>query len=67
MRHGVIPASSTAGVALSVIFSGGTFLYAACVHLLPEATNTANFTADKQALLVLAALVPPILCAGHHH
>ena len=29
--------SHPAGAALCVIFSGGTFLYAACVHVLPEA------------------------------
>ena len=29
--------SSTTGAALCVIFSGGTFLYASCMHVLPEA------------------------------
>ena len=35
---GLVPfLSNPIGAALCVIFSGGTFLYAACVHVLPEA------------------------------
>ena len=37
---GLVPfLSHPSGAALCVIFSGGTFLYAACVHVLPEARH----------------------------
>lgn len=51
--------SHPAGAALCVIFSGGTFLYAACVHVLPEAREAG----PGGSLSRYAGHMPPrILC-----
>ena len=57
---------SAYGVALCILFSAGTFLYAACVHLLPDAKN---FTGPKLGTLVAAAALPCVITSlgGHHH
>ena len=34
--------SSPVGVAVCLLVSGGTFLYAACIHILPEALHTSE-------------------------
>jgi hypothetical protein len=54
------------GVALSVLFSAGTFVYAACVHLLPHASNLST---ARLATLAVAAGVPCLLnsLGLHHH
>ena len=67
---------------LAMLFSGGTFLYVATVHILPElqsmgtthSTDGATivreqkgFTKLELLVMVLGALAPLILSIGHHH
>jgi solute carrier family 39 (zinc transporter), member 9 len=65
LRQAASLGDNSASVALSVLFSAGTFLYAACVHLLP---NASNLNAARLATLTLAAAVPCIFnSVGLHH
>lgn len=56
---------------IAMLFSAGTFLYVATVHVLPELTN--NETGSKKLklnellCLVLGAILPLFLTFGHHH
>ena len=55
---------SGAFVALAVLFSAGTFLYAACVHMLPKSLTTRGLLA-----IAAGAVVPCTvnLLHEHHH
>lgn len=62
--------SSPPAVALCVIFSGGTFLYAATMHILPEVlggSGGARMGGAQLAAVVAGALLPVALSWGHHH
>ncbi|CAB3992066.1 zinc transporter ZIP9 isoform X1 [Paramuricea clavata] len=72
--------SSVNGTGMAMLFSAGTFLYVATVHVLPETTNIAHSstaTADAEGHehqkksdllpLVLGIIFPLILTATHHH
>ena len=55
-------------IALCLIFSGGTFLYAACLHVLPESLSGKGRHAAAQAgCIVLASGVPLAFSFWHHH
>jgi len=68
---------SATGIAM--LFSAGTFLYVATVHVLPEVTNIGHGHShggggDKGGLakselfmLILGAIMPLFLTMGHHH
>lgn len=57
-----------AAVALCVIFSGGTFLYAATMHILPEVLGDSGHMSSVQlAAVVVGSLLPVALSWGHHH
>lgn len=55
-------------VALAVLFSAGTFLYAACVHMMPSVSDK-SFTLSSLVALLLGALLPCTinLFDVHHH
>ena len=60
-----------------MLFSAGTFLYVATVHVLPEVTSghshggdkgdKAGFSKSELAMLILGAVAPLFLSIGHHH
>ncbi len=67
---------------IAMLFSAGTFLYVATVHVLPEVVNKSGgagggggghgghgggFSKCDLLLLVLGALTPLLLTLGHHH
>ncbi len=65
---------------IAMLFSAGTFLYVATVHVLPEVTSGggnergggghshgASFSKCDLVLLVVGALAPLLLTLGHHH
>ncbi len=58
-------------IALCVLFSGGTFLYAACIHILPEIMgDKGRLTRGELAAVVGGSLVPILFSAlqgDHHH
>ena len=70
---------SATGIAM--LFSAGTFLYVATVHVLPEVTNIGHghshggggggdkggFSKSELFMLILGAIMPLFLNIGHHH
>ena len=58
---------------LAMLFSAGTFLYVATMHVLPEVTNMGSgehshgFSKTELVLLTLGALLPLLMTLGHHH
>lgn len=69
--------SSVNATGLSMLFSAGTFLYVATVHVLPELTNRTSGNChgsgggslrfSELAALVVGSLLPALLTTGHHH
>jgi zinc transporter 9 len=61
--------SSPAAVALCVIFSGGTFLHAATMHILPEVLSggSGHMSGAQLAAVTVGSLLPVALSWGHHH
>ncbi|KAA0197982.1 hypothetical protein HAZT_HAZT002374 [Hyalella azteca] len=67
--------SDSANTSIAMLFSAGTFLYVATVHILPDITNSS--TADPDApkhvtckqfiFLIIGAFVPLLFSLGHHH
>merc|ERR1712192_281340 len=67
------------GTGTAMLFSAGTFLYVATVHVLPEVTNVGHghshgggegksgFSKAELVTLVLGAILPLFLTMGHHH
>lgn len=69
-----------AATGVAMLFSAGTFLYVATVHVLPEVTGGGHShgpspAADKQPgfskaelfMLILGAVLPLFMTVGHHH
>ena len=55
---------------LAMLFSAGTFLYVATMHVLPEVTNMGHgqsFSKKELLLLTVGALLPLFMTLGHHH
>lgn len=79
--HGSLDTLAATGVAM--LFSAGTFLYVATVHVLPEVTNVGHghshggggaggekgggFSAAELGMLTLGAILPLFMTMGHHH
>lgn len=54
-------------IALCVLFSGGTFLYAACMHILPEIMGDGPLSWGRLAWLLAGASLPVLFSVGHTH
>lgn len=65
---------------IAMLFSAGTFLYVATVHVLPEiavqshrhstsdnSIETKGFKKTELFALVIGALLPLLLSVNHHH
>ncbi len=64
---------------VAMLFSAGTFLYVATVHVLPEVTNLGHghgagsgdsgggFSKSEMIVLIVGAIMPLFLTMGHHH
>ena len=68
----VVPALTTpVAVSLAILFSGGTFLHAATMHILPEVVGgggCGHAMGGEQLVAVAAGCVlPALLSWGHHH
>eukprot|EP00884_Botryococcus_braunii_P023110 jgi/Botrbrau1/9483/Bobra.0252s0101.1 len=64
----IIPAlASQTAISLCVLFSGGTFLYAACMHILPEIMGDGALTAPQLAYLLAGAAAPVGFSMWHTH
>jgi len=79
LHGGTVDTFSATGIAM--LFSAGTFLYVATVHVLPEVTNVGSggghshgvgdhgggFSKSELLMLVVGAIMPLFLTLGHHH
>ncbi|RZF44505.1 hypothetical protein LSTR_LSTR002278 [Laodelphax striatellus] len=68
-KEGKETLSSVNATGIAMLFSAGTFLYVATVHVLPELTARVGgaFRMNQLFVLVLGAMLPLILTMGHHH
>lgn len=68
-KEGKETLSSVNATGIAMLFSAGTFLYVATVHVLPELTARVGgaFRVNQLFVLVLGAMLPLILTVGHHH
>ncbi|XP_063591187.1 zinc transporter ZIP9-like isoform X1 [Penaeus indicus] len=75
VQSGTESFSSSHSTGIAMLFSAGTFLYVATVHVLPELTSHShegggggNHFSRKQLLaLICGSLLPLFLTFGHHH
>lgn len=54
------------GVALAMLFSGGTFLFAATQHILPGVLSR-RLSRDDWIALSIGSVLPIVMSLGHHH
>ena len=54
------------GVALAILFSGGTFLHAAAHHILPDVLRK-RLSSSALVSLSIGSFLPAIFSIGHHH
>jgi len=54
------------GIALAILFSGGTFLHAATNHILPGVIQK-RMTRNDILSLILGSSLPVLFSLGHHH
>ena len=57
-------------VSLAILFSGGTFLHASTMHILPELQSshaTGTFSVEQLLAVSLGCVLPALLMWGHHH
>ena len=61
--------SGEQAVALVILFSAGTFLYASTMHILPEVSSNSGGVLKGQELMAVCggATIPVLLSWGHHH
>jgi zinc transporter 9 len=59
--------SSYNATGIAMLFSAGTFLYVATVHILPEITQHQQLKVTELLLLVIGSFLPSLLSIGHHH
>ena len=59
--------ASPTAVSLALLFSGGTFLYAATMHILPEVLGVGQTTVSQLAAVAVGGLLPVALSWGHSH
>jgi solute carrier family 39 (zinc transporter), member 9 len=50
-----------------MLFSAGTFLYVATVHVLPEITHEQQLKFTELLALIGGAFIPSLLTVKHHH
>merc|ERR1711874_670895 len=77
--HGRENVDTFSATGIAMLFSAGTFLYVATVHVLPEVTNVGSghshgvgdhgggFSKSELFMLVVGAIMPLFLTLGHHH
>lgn len=59
--------SSYNATGISLLFSAGTFLYVAAVHVLPEVTQHQQLKCIELIYLITGSFLPPLLTFNHHH
>jgi len=50
-----------------MLFSAGTFLYVATVHVLPEITQHQNLKLTELLALIAGTFIPSLLTVKHKH
>ncbi|RWS17802.1 zinc transporter ZIP9-like protein [Dinothrombium tinctorium] len=59
--------SSYNATGVAMLFSAGTFLYVATVHVLPEITQHQQLRLTELFTLIAGALLPSLMTVNHHH
>jgi zinc transporter 9 len=57
-------------VSLAILFSGGTFLHASTMHILPELQHSnaaGKFSVEQLGAVAVGCVLPALLMWGHHH
>lgn len=69
LQEGKETLHSVNATGIAMLFSAGTFLYVATVHVLPELTSRVGGTFKPNQLfaLILGTILPVLLTQGHHH
>ncbi|KPM09503.1 zinc transporter ZIP9-B-like protein [Sarcoptes scabiei] len=52
---------------IALLFSAGTFLYVAAVHVLPEITQKRRIKIKELGVLIFGSILPSFLTIKHHH
>ncbi|XP_054168142.1 zinc transporter ZIP9-like [Oppia nitens] len=52
---------------IAMLFSAGTFLYVATVHVLPEITQHQHLKITELLALIFGSFIPSLLTVNHHH
>lgn len=52
---------------IAMLFSAGTFLYVATVHVLPEILQQQHLRISELLIMVTGSLLPSLLSLNHHH
>lgn len=52
---------------IAMLFSAGTFLFVATVHVLPEVTQEKDLKLLEVVLLITGSFLPSLLSVHHHH
>lgn len=58
--------ASPSAIALCVVFSGGTFLYAACLHILPEVLGRQGHLEGRQLCAIMGGMGLPLALSFLH-
>lgn len=64
--HAIPMFGGAQGIALAILFSGGTFLHAATFHILPSILQKRMSRTDIMSLTA-GCMLPVLLSLGHHH
>lgn len=64
--------TSPVAVSLAILFSGGTFLHAATMHILPEVIGGGgcghgHLGREQLVAVAMGCILPAVLSWGHHH
>ena len=52
---------------IAMLFSAGTFLFVATVHVLPEMTQERELKMTEVLVLIVGSFIPSLLSVHHHH
>lgn len=69
--HGLLPdILGSTNIGHLLLFSGGTFLFVACTHVIPDLLNTHDIPPSKQIVAVAVGSIVPLCFSswlGHGH
>ncbi len=67
LQQGLLQGFGKHWIGLCLLFSAGTFLYVATVHVLPEVSSAGRLSWTDVSLLSLGILLPLAFSVEHEH